>query len=95
MQFDTGSVSRDGHFRARLQESKLGGLRRKGAPQRPLTFGTSDMTAIAEPLDVTAERGGATTLDRNHGMPQRGGQRRGVLVTERRVEVAEQGQPIL
>jgi hypothetical protein len=33
------------------------------------------MAAIAAPLDVTAERGGAATLDRNHGMPLRGGQR--------------------
>jgi hypothetical protein len=47
------------------------------------------MAAIAAPLDVTAERGGAATLDRNHGMPLRGGQRRGMLVTERRAEVAE------
>ena len=47
------------------------------------------MAAVAALLDVTAERGGAATLDRDHGMPLRGGQRRGVLVTERRAEVAE------
>ena len=47
------------------------------------------MAAVAALLDVTAERGGAASLDRGHGMPLRGGQRRGVLVTERRAEVAE------
>ena len=40
-------------------------------------------------LDVTAERGGAATLDRGHGAPPRRGQRRAVLVTKSRAEVAE------
>jgi hypothetical protein len=30
------------------------------------------MAAIVAPLDVTAERGGAATLDRDHGTPPRG-----------------------
>ena len=47
------------------------------------------MTAIAAPLDVTAESGGAATLDRDHGAPPRGGQRRTVPVTKSRAEVAE------
>src|SRR4051794_34916826 len=47
------------------------------------------MAAIAAPLDVTAERGGAATLDREHGAPLRGRQRRAVLITESRAEVAE------
>ena len=47
------------------------------------------MTAFAAPLDVTAERCGAATLDRDHGAPPRGGQRRTMLVTESRPEVAE------
>ena len=47
------------------------------------------MAAIAAPLDVTAERGGAATLDRDHGAPPRGGQRRAMLITESRAEVAE------
>ena len=47
------------------------------------------MTAIAAPLDVTAESGGTATLDRDHGAPRRGGQRRAVLITESRAEVAE------
>jgi len=47
------------------------------------------MAAIAAPLDVTAESGGAATLDRDHGAPPRGRQRRTVPVTESRAEVAE------
>ena len=47
------------------------------------------MAAIAALLDVTAESGGAATLDRDHGAPPRGGQRRAVPVTESRAEVAE------
>ena len=47
------------------------------------------MAAIAAPLDVTAERGGAATLDRDHGAPPGGGQRRAMPITERRAEVAE------
>ena len=34
------------------------------------------MSAIAALLNVTAERGGAATLDRRHGMPLRRRQRR-------------------
>ena len=48
------------------------------------------MAAIAARFDVTAERGGAATLDRDHGAPPGGGQRRAMLITERRAEVAEQ-----
>ena len=51
--------------------------------------GDALMAAIAAPLDVTAERGGAATLDRGHGAPPRGGQRRAMLITESRAEVAE------
>ncbi len=47
------------------------------------------MAAIAATLDVTAERGGAAAFDRDHGAPPRGRQRRAVLVTESRAEVAE------
>ncbi len=47
------------------------------------------MAAIAAPLDVTAESGGAATLDRDHRPPPRGGQRRAIQVTKRRAEVAE------
>ena len=47
------------------------------------------MAAVAAPLDVTAERGGAATLDRGHGAPPCGRQRRTVPVTESRAEVAE------
>ena len=38
---------------------------------------------------MTAERCGAASLDRGHGMPLRGRQRRAMLVTESRAEVAE------
>ena len=51
--------------------------------------GDALMAAIAAPLDVTAESGGAATLDRDHGAPPRGGQRRAMLVTKSRAEVAE------
>ena len=47
------------------------------------------MAAIIAPLDVTAESGGAATLDRNHRPPLRGGQRHAIRVTKRRAEVAE------
>jgi hypothetical protein len=47
------------------------------------------MTTIAAPLDVTAESGGAATLDRDHGAPSRGGQRRAMLITKGRAEMAE------
>ncbi len=47
------------------------------------------MPAIAALLDMTAESGGAATLDRDHGAPPRGGQRRAVLVAKCRAEVAE------
>ena len=47
------------------------------------------MTAIAALLDVTAKRGGAATLDRGHRMPLCGRQRRAVLVSKSRPEVAE------
>ena len=42
------------------------------------------MPAIAALLNMTAERGGAATLDRRHGMPLRRRQRRAVLLTESR-----------
>jgi hypothetical protein len=47
------------------------------------------MTAIIALLDVTAESGGAATLNRDHGAPPRGGQRCAMLITECRAEVAE------
>jgi hypothetical protein len=47
------------------------------------------MAAVAALLDVTAERGGAASLDRGHGTPLCRGQRRAVLITESRAEVAE------
>ena len=47
------------------------------------------MAAIAAALDMTAERGGAATLDREHGAPPRRGQRPAVLITESRTEVAQ------
>ena len=47
------------------------------------------MAAVAATLDVTAERRGAAAFDRDHGAPPRGGQRRAVLVTKSRAEVAE------
>src|SRR5271167_4885952 len=47
------------------------------------------MAALAALLNVTAERGGAATLDRRHGMPLRRRQRRAVLLTKRRAEAAE------
>ena len=47
------------------------------------------MPAIAALLNMTAERGGAATLDRRHGMPLRRRQRRPVLLTESRAEAAE------
>ena len=47
------------------------------------------MTAIAALIDVTAEDSGAAALDRDHGAPPRGGQRRDVPITKRRAEAAE------
>ena len=47
------------------------------------------MAAIVAPLDVAAERGGAATLDRDHGAPPCCGQRHAMLVTKSRAEVAE------
>lgn len=47
------------------------------------------MTAITAALDVTAECCGAATLDRNHGVPLRRRQRRRMLLTESRSEMAE------
>lgn len=47
------------------------------------------MATIAARLDVTAKSGGAATLDREHGAPPRGGQRRAILITESRAEVTE------
>ena len=47
------------------------------------------MAAIAALLDVTAECSGAAVLDRGHGLPSRGRQRRTMLITESRAEVAE------
>ena len=47
------------------------------------------MTAIAAPLDVTAESGGAATLDRAHGSPPLGRQRRAMSVKKSLAEVAE------
>ncbi len=47
------------------------------------------MSAIAALLQVTTERGSAATLDRGDGAPMRGGQRRAMLITESRAEVAE------
>ena len=47
------------------------------------------MAAIAAPLNVTAESGGAATLDRDHGASPRGGQRRAILNAICRAEVAE------
>ena len=42
------------------------------------------MTAIAAALDVTAEHGGAATLDRGHGVPLHGRQRRALSIAESR-----------
>src|ERR1700683_2083924 len=42
------------------------------------------MAAIAALLDVTAESGGTATLDRAHGPPPLGRQRRAMLVKESR-----------
>ena len=61
----------------------------RAVPVAARVVGDALMAAIAAPLDVTAESGGAATLDRDHGAPPRGGQRRTVPVTESRAEVAE------
>ena len=47
------------------------------------------MAAIAATLDVTAEYCGAAILDRPHGTPPRGRERRAVPITKRRAEAAE------
>ena len=47
------------------------------------------MATIAATLDMTAESGSAATLDREHGTPPRGGQRRAMLITESRAEAAK------
>jgi hypothetical protein len=47
------------------------------------------MAAVAAPFDVTAESGGATSFDTGHGSTPCRGQRRTVLITESRAEVAE------
>ena len=47
------------------------------------------MTAVAAPLDMAAERCRAAVLDRCHGAPPRGRQRRTMLVAESLAEVAE------
>ena len=55
------------------------------------------MTTIAALLQVTAESGGAATLNRDHRPPLRGGEGRAIQVTKRRAEVAEdirQFQPL-
>jgi hypothetical protein len=51
--------------------------------------GDALMAALAALLDVTAERSGATGLDRGHGTPLCRGQRRTVPITKSRTEVAE------
>ena len=58
-------------------------------PVAARVVGDALMAAIAATLDVTAERRGAATLDRGHGAPPRGRQRRAMLITESRAEVAE------
>ena len=47
------------------------------------------MATITAALDMTAESGGAATLDREHGAPPRRGQRGAMLITESRAEAAE------
>ncbi len=47
------------------------------------------MTAVVTTLDVPAERCGTAVLDRNHGAPPRGRQRRTLPITENRAEEAE------
>ena len=47
------------------------------------------MAAITAALDMTAESGGAATLDREHGAPPCRRQRRAMLITESRAEAAE------
>ena len=61
----------------------------RAVPVAARVVGDALMAAVAAPLDVTAERGGAATLDRDHGAPPCGRQRRAVLVTKSRAEVAE------
>ena len=47
------------------------------------------LTAIAAALDMTAESSGAASFDRERGPPLRRRQRRVMLITESRFEVAE------
>src|ERR1700736_5449031 len=47
------------------------------------------MPTVTAPLDMAAERGGAATLDSDHGAPPCRGQRRAVLITICGPEVAE------
>ena len=47
------------------------------------------MPALVTTIDVTAKSGSAATLDRGHGAAPRTRQRRAMLLTERRAEVAE------
>ena len=47
------------------------------------------MTAILATLDMPTQRRRTATLDRDHGAAPRGGQRRAVLITIGRPEVAE------
>src|SRR5260370_22701201 len=51
------------------------------------------MAAIAAPLDVTAESGGAATFDRDPGTPPRGRQPRAVVITENRANAAGTTRP--
>ena len=47
------------------------------------------MAAVVAALHVAAECRGAAALDREHGAPPRGGQRRAMLITESLAEAAE------
>src|SRR5260370_21003033 len=52
------------------------------------------MAAIAAPLDVTAESGGAATFDPDHGPPPRRGQRRAGVITESPAQAAGHIRPL-
>ena len=52
-------------------------------------IGDTLMPAVTTPLNMAAESGGTATLDRDHGASPGSGQRRAMLITERRAEVAE------
>ena len=47
------------------------------------------MAAVIARLDMTAERGGAAVLDRDHRAPPLAGKRRAMLITPGRAELAE------